>query len=333
MTEIIRTQESRDLMKAIKRDNKTKENRAGKGKCMISFPSDYVVVDLETTGFSPTYDDIIELCAIRVRNNEIVDCFVSLINRDEEICIDGFISELTGITQDMINSAPDIKDIFPKFLDFIGSDVIVGHNTNFDINFIYDRTMQIIGKPFTNDFIDTMMFSRRLYKNDRHHRLVDLAKRFSIDYSGSHRSKKDCEITKDCYDALYREVIASYGSENEFLKIKKQTASAICSHDTSTNITDFNKSHILYGKVCVLTGTLEKMTRKEAMQIICDLGGINANSITKKTNLLILGCNDYCKSIKDGKSNKQKKAEKMQLDGFDISIIPEDVFYEMINTE
>ena len=60
------------------------------------------------------------------------------------------------------------------------------------------------------------------------------------------------------------------------------------------------------------------MVRKEAMQIVADLGGKNADNVTKKTNYLILGNNDYCKSIKDGKSSKQKKAEKFKLDVYDI---------------
>lgn len=75
------------------------------------------------------------------------------------------------------------------------------------------------------------------------------------------------------------------------------------------------------------------MPRKNAMQIVADLGGINGDNVTKKTNFLILGNNDYCKSIKDGKSSKQKKAEKLKLSGQDIEIIPESVFYDLIESE
>lgn len=82
--------------------------------------------------------------------------------------------------------------------------------------------------------------------------------------------------------------------------------------------------------MCVFTGTLERMTRKEVMQIVVDLGGINGNSVTAKTNYLILGNNDYCPLIKDGKSNKQKKAEELKLKGKDIEILTENVFYDMI---
>lgn len=92
-------------------------------------------------------------------------------------------------------------------------------------------------------------------------------------------------------------------------------------------------SNPLYHSVCVFTGTLEKMTRREAMQIVKDLGGECGDSVTKKTNYLVLGNNDFCKTIKGGKSNKQKKAEKLKLEGIDINVISESVFYEMAGIE
>ena len=79
---------------------------------------------------------------------------------------------------------------------------------------------------------------------------------------------------------------------------------------------NFNANNPLYNKTCVITGALEKFVRKDAMQIIANLGGINADSVTKKTDFLILGNNDLCKLIKDGKSSKQKKAEELILKGF-----------------
>lgn len=304
--------------------------RAEKGNSLLTFPDDYVIVDLETTGYSPIHDYIIELCALRVRNNEVIDSFSSLVNRDKSIYVDDFISDLTGITQEMIDSAPDIKDILPGFIEFIGSDVIVGHNVNFDINFLYDESVRIMGKYISNDFVDTMRISRKIHSEYPHHRLADLAERYCIDNAGAHRSQRDCEITKLCYDALRKDTLQLFGNYDELTKNKRVRNPGIRAKDIHSAEQEFDESHILYNKVCVFTGTLEKMTRKEAMQIVADLGGINADSVTKKTNYLILGCNDYCKSIKDGKSNKQKKAEKMQLSGQDITVIPEDVFYEMV---
>jgi len=73
------------------------------------------------------------------------------------------------------------------------------------------------------------------------------------------------------------------------------------------------------------------MTRKEAMQAVVNAGGHCCDGVVEETNYLVLGNNDYCKAIKGGKSNKQKKAEKMQLSGKDIQIISEDTFYDMFN--
>lgn len=307
-----------------------RSGREEKGNSLLAFPDDYVVVDLETTGLSPEYDSILEVCALKVRGNKISDVFSSLVNSGPYVYIDEFITSLTGITREMIDNAPKIENVFPDFLDFIGFDIVMGHNVNFDVNFIYDESMRLLDKPFSNNFIDTMRISRRLHPEERHHRLPDLAQRYSIDSIGAHRAQKDCEITKACYDILSSEVLQKYGGYDRFTDYLSSTVRGIRAKDISTDNQNFDEDHILYGKVCVFTGTLEKMARKEAMQIVADLGGINADSVTKKTNYLILGCNDYCKSIKDGKSNKQKKAEKMQLSGQDIIVISEDAFYEMV---
>ncbi|MBE6882311.1 MAG: exonuclease, partial [Ruminococcaceae bacterium] len=97
-----------------------------------------------------------------------------------------------------------------------------------------------------------------------------------------------------------------------------------------TEITDFDTDTLVYGKCFVFTGILEKMLRKEAMQIVVNMGGFCGDTVTKKTNYLVLGNNDYCSTIKDGKSTKQKKAEALILKGEDIEVISENVFYEMI---
>ena len=73
------------------------------------------------------------------------------------------------------------------------------------------------------------------------------------------------------------------------------------------------------------------MLRKDAMQIVVNMGGFCFDTVTKKTNFLVLGNNDYCSTVKDGKSSKHKKAEQLMLKGQDIQIITENVFYDMIN--
>ena len=88
-----------------------------------------------------------------------------------------------------------------------------------------------------------------------------------------------------------------------------------------------NPSNPLFKQHCAFTGRLQKYTRKEAMQVIAALGGLGENTVTKKTRFLILGT-----QAKEGKSNKQLKAEKNAEKGQNIEIIPELVFYDMLST-
>jgi DNA polymerase-3 subunit epsilon len=310
-----------------------KKVRDKKGNNLAQFVSDYVIIDIETTGLDTTFDEIIEIGALRVKDNKIIDSFTSLVKPVYEI--DEYITELTGITNEMLENAPKIDKVIPKFRQFISNSILVGHNVNFDINFLYDAFMNTLEESLSNDYIDTMRMSRFLLKELKHHRLVDLAYRYGIDSRGSHRSLKDCEITNNCYSYLCEEAIKVYGSLEEFdIRFKRRKSdnnSKLSANDITTENTDFDITHPLYQKVCVFTGTLDKMLRKDAMQIVVDLGGICDDNITSRTNFLILGNNDYSPLVKDGKSNKQKKAEKLKLDGNDIEIISESVFYDIVN--
>jgi DNA polymerase-3 subunit epsilon len=91
------------------------------------------------------------------------------------------------------------------------------------------------------------------------------------------------------------------------------------------------KTTFFYNKLVVFTGKLEKMLRKDTMQIIVNLGGMLDSSVNNKTNYLILGDNDYNAILKGEKSSKHKKAEKLKLEGNDIDIIDELTFYDLIN--
>lgn len=314
-----------------------------KGKSLLSFPNEYVVVDIETTGLSPVYDSIIEISSIKYKDNKKIDIFSSLVqpddffelyeNEEDFSYLPKFITSLTGITDDMLKEAPKTKDVLEQFIDFIGDNILIGHNVNFDINFLYDNINNLLEKELSNNFVDTMRLSRRINSDLDHHRLSDLAVLYSLDYSGAHRSLNDCELTQNCYINMRKQVVSIYGSENDFIeKINSKKYHSVHASDIQTN-KDADRKSPVYGKVFVFTGKLEKMNRKDAMQLVANLGGELGDNVTKKTNYLVLGNNDYCTTIKDGKSSKQKKAEKLKQDGFDIEIIPEDVFYEMISGE
>lgn len=300
-----------------------------KGKSLIEIPNKYIAFDIETTGLDPMYDEIIEIGAIKIEDGKEIETFSTLIKPKYKI--DEFITELTGITNEMVMDAPKINEVLPKFMDFIKDSVILGHNVDFDINFIYDNLINEDMNPITNDFVDTLRLSRRLLPELKHHRLSDLANYYNIDTTGSHRSLTDVRITIDIFKNLEKLVESKYSNIENFKEAcKKKSHSGYKASDITTTNTEFDEDNLLYDKYVAITGTLEKMSRKEAMQIIADLGGHCQEGVNKETNYLILGNNDYNPILRGKKSSKLLKAESLKLKGQDIEILSENVFYDVI---
>jgi len=174
-----------------------------RGEIMITqateFPADYTVIDIETTGLSSSKNEIIELSALKIRNDEIVDKFTTLVKPQGKIS--SFIKGLTGISNEMVAQAPKIDDILDKYISFIGSDTVVGHNVHFDIRFINQKNIQWFNKEFKNPSIDTCRLSRRINDLERH-KLETVAQYFNIDTTGHHRAERDCVMTYGIYNAM-----------------------------------------------------------------------------------------------------------------------------------
>lgn len=301
-----------------------------KGKSIIDFPTDYILFDIETTGLDSEYDEIIEIGAIKVRNTKENGEFHSLVKPKHRI--DDFITDLTGITNEMVKDAPSIKDVLPLFVDFIGEDILVGHNVNFDINFIYDNLVRYNFNPLMNNYVDTLRLARRILPELKHHRLKDLADYYNIDTVGNHRSMKDVDITNCIYKKLKSDVEEKYGTINDFIdSCKRKPRDRIKFSDIKATTDDINEENPFYDKYVAITGTLERMQRKDAMQLIANLGGICQDGVNKDTNYLILGNTDYNPQLRGKKSSKLLKAEEMKVKGYDIEIISENVFYDILN--
>lgn len=309
-----------------------KNMREFKGNSLIALDKDYVVFDIETTGLDSKYDEIIEISGVKVRDDKIVDSFSSLVKPINPIS--SFITELTGISNEMVASSPGIEEVLPKFMEFIEDDILIGHNVNFDINFVYD-TLEGINYPkkLSNNFIDTMRLGRYLLKNLTHHRLMDLAGYYNISYEGAHRSLTDSKITYEVYLKLKSQIISEFGNKEEFMRHNTSNNYGVRANQVTPTTDIFDEAHPLYHQYVAITGVLANMTRKEAMQSIVNAGGFVEDTVTSRTNYLILGNNDYNYILKGKKSSKLKKAEAMKLEGFPIEIISENVFYEMLNKE
>ncbi len=301
--------------------------REYKGKKINYLPQSFVVIDIETTGLDCTLDEIIEVSAIKVIDGKKTDSFTSLIKPSFEI--PDFIEKLTGITNEMLLSAPSINEIIPKFYAFIENSILVGHNVTFDINFLYDNIYRLTGKYVSNDYLDTMRMSRRLFPFLQNHKLETISFLFKTNNSPAHRSLLDCEATLDCYNYMEKYIFDLGIDVGKLFTPKHNKLKAI---DVVSQNETYDTTHPFFGKVCVFTGALS-IPRQQAMQLIANVGGINGDNVTKQTNYLVMGNNDYCPTIKEGKSTKQKKAEALILDGQDLQIITETTFFEMLNAD
>lgn len=287
--------------------------------------NDYCVLDTETTGLSSYYNEIIEIGILKVRDNKIVDMYSQLIKPNCEI--DPFITSLTGITNEMLKDMPAIDFVMSDVLSFIGMDVIIGHNTSFDIRFL-NAGFNI---ELDNKYMDTMQFARKLFPELKHHRLSDLTSYLGLS-NNEHRSISDCIATKELYDSI-KDTMNKRGLKIQDLWVKsihgRKGIDIKLIHPTEVEIDEDN---FFFNRHVVFTGKLEKMVRHDAMQIVVNLGGILDNNVIKSTNYLILGNNDYNAILKGEKSSKHKKAEKLKLEGQDIEIIDEFTFYDLIES-
>jgi DNA polymerase III subunit alpha, Gram-positive type len=153
----------------------------------------YVVFDVETTGLSAVYDKIIELAAVKVKNGEVIDRFESFANPHHRLSATTI--DLTGITDDMVQTAPEIDEVLTKYHNWVGNDILVAHNASFDMGFLnagYQRAG--LGKA-QNPVIDTLELARLLYPTFKNHRLNTLAKKFDVELTQHHRAIYDAEAT------------------------------------------------------------------------------------------------------------------------------------------
>lgn len=317
-----------------KSNSRPKINR-NKGKSLNEFPSEYCLIDLETTGLDSYFDDIIEVAMLKVKDNKIIDQYQSLIKphvtfsdaNGNDAYVDNYIEELTGITSSMLEDAPHIEDKLDEILNFISSQIIVGYNVNFDINFLYDRIKTYKNMDLTNDYFDLLKISRRALKDIDKHRLIDIANYFDYNYN-AHRALDDCKATFDLLNKLKKHV------EENNIDIKPKTSKKVkldISKIISTT-TEIDKENYFYNKNICFTGKLENFVRKDAAQICANLGAKCQNGVTKKTDVLVLGNFDYNATVKNNKSSKLKKAEQLKLKGQDIDILSEEVFLDQINS-
>src|SRR5699024_11299359 len=145
------------------------------------------------TGLSAVYDTIIELAAVKIQDGEITDRFESFANPHHPLSQTTI--DLTGITDDMVENAPEVGDVLKQFHEWIGEDILVAHNASFDMGFLNQGLKRIDFEKIENPVIDTLELSRFLFPQFKNHRLNTLCKHFDIELTQHHRAIYDAEAT------------------------------------------------------------------------------------------------------------------------------------------
>ncbi len=179
----------------------------------------FVVFDIETTGFSPVTNRIIEIGAVKVDKGQIVDRFSVFVNPQVPIPFE--IEKLTGINDSMVMEAETIESVLPQFLDFVGDAVLVAHNANFDVSFIKENAKrQQIPVDFT--YVDTVGIARMLLTGQSKYTLDAVAKTLKISLENHHRAVDDAECTAEIFmkfiEMLAKEEVYTLEAMNEMGK-------------------------------------------------------------------------------------------------------------------
>lgn len=179
------------------------------------FSESYVVFDIETTGLSKNTEEITEIGAVKIEGGRITEKFAQLINPQKKIPYN--ITELTGISDDMVKDCPTIDTVLPQFLEFCTGCIVVAHNAAFDTGFISVKAERL-GLEFSNKVLDTLEISRALYPNEKKHKLNIIAERLGVSLENHHRAVDDATATAEIF-LKFVDMIVKGREEGKYKKI------------------------------------------------------------------------------------------------------------------
>lgn len=179
-----------------------------KGDADTGFDGTFICFDIETTGLSAARDKITEIGAVKVENGVITDTFSTFAN--PEMPIPQKITQLTGITDDMVKDAPSQSEAVGAFLEFAGDNVLVAHNAPFDTSFIA-KACEDMGKEYNYTSIDTVAISRAILTDIKNCKLDTVAKFLRLGDFNHHRATDDAEMLARIFINLCQRLTDDYG--------------------------------------------------------------------------------------------------------------------------
>ncbi|HTZ11936.1 MAG TPA: 3'-5' exonuclease [Candidatus Margulisiibacteriota bacterium] len=164
--------------------------------------AEFVILDTETTGLEPESGDrIVEIAAIRFRGKEKIAVFENLVDPKRNISEGAF--SVNGITQDMLRGAPEIKEVLPKFMEFIRGSCLCSYNAAFDLGFL-NNELNFLGEPRLNGLpvVDILKMARRLLPGLQRYALSSVAENLGVARKQVHRALEDVELAAEVFFRL-----------------------------------------------------------------------------------------------------------------------------------
>ncbi len=231
-------------------------------RSIMYIPKELIILDLETTGSQPMEDDIIEMGALKTINGNIVDVYSQLVKPRKRI--PEYIVGLTGINNDMLVNAPYIEEVLPRFLDFCGDNVIVGHNiTLFDYRMLKAQANRQ-GYVFEKYAIDTLIIARKFLKDLPSRKLGDLCEYYNIDLTDAHRAFHDAKATHELLEYLIRDY---YDDSPESFEPRKMAWKIPKKSPITSRQKGFLK-YLLQSNNLILKDDINKLSKSEASRKI-----------------------------------------------------------------
>ena len=292
----------------------------GKGQEWPDFISDYTMLDIETTGLNPYRDHVTELGAVKVRANQVVDEFSQLVVYPRSNHVPHFITKLNGITEELLlKEGKPVKEAMTAFRKFIGDDIIIGYNVNFDLNFLYDLARKFHLPELSNNYVDVLRLAR-VYYPQQHNRLLDCIQRAGIAQVEQHHGLEDSLDTKKVYDDFRRHFTP------ELLQEAQGKLKNIDLLQDELEVWELGFRNPVNNKKIAFAPEVE-INGTEAAQMVNNMNGVAQTGVKADTDYLIMSDDGFF-----SKNNPETlKAKEYNHAGSKIKRLSESYFLNMLD--
>lgn len=305
----------------------------------------FVAVDFETA--TSARSSICQIGLTVVENGEPVKSRSFLV-RPEGNDYDPWNIMIHGITPSRTKDSPSFADVWPKVLPYLQHQIVVAHNTSFDMYALRDA-LDAAGLDYpTFDYYCSLRVSKKVVKGCCSYTLPCVLDYLGIGFEGHHNAKKDslgcanlmlkCLELAECgFDGLEDKFSFHRGQFAPGVfkpQLAREKSSKACMKEFLDNLeadaSQFDEGSYFFGKSVCFTGTFLYGTRKELLTKIANIGGLPTNSVTTKTDILVVGEQDFKVVGEDGMSSKQERALQLLAKGQEIEILSESDFLSML---